>query len=338
MIIHKGERFIPAEYRDEVELENVVYANLANMFGDKAIKVPFKTKLRTDDDVETIPDAIVLDFKKNKWYIVEVELVAHSTYGHILPQVTKQKIAVSTLRGKERLIEAVFAKILRSPRIRQQLREQGIEEIEIKDKLEQLIKRNDPIFAIPIDQINNDQLTWKNDQKYKVDFWQIKKYLPIDYEIRPLYLFPEKTKPSFVFTSESKAKRLKTITHRNGPLFDLISAGVLFPAEVLFMPRKTKKAKTRNDHCELTADGGIELEGTDYGEVTADGWIKLEGHKLSPTLAAEWWDAIEGVRGKAVDGWERWVDYEGRTLQTLGDECLGKACKVKRAKSPSPSK
>ena len=338
MIVHKGERFIPAEFRDEAELEYVVYENLADLFGDEAISVPFRTKLRTDDDVETIPDAIVLDFKNNKWYIVEVELAAHSTHDHVLPQVTKMIVAVSTRGGKERLIDAVFRKIEKSPEKRRQLREQGMEEFKIKDRLEHLVKKKDPIFTILIDAITMDLETWKSYQKYTVDVWRIKKYLPIDYEIKPLYFFTEKAKPSFAFTAESKAKRLETITHRNGPLFDLISAGVLFPAQVLFMPRKAKKGKTSNDHCKVGADGCVKLEGTDYGDVTADGWIEVEGYELSPTLAAEWWDAREGVKGKAVDGWTRWVDYGGRTLQTLRNELRGKARKAKRAKSPSPSK
>lgn len=338
MIIHKGERFIPAKFRDEAELENAIYKNLEDMFGDGAINVPLKTKLRTDDGVETIPDAIILDFNNNKWYIVEVELAAHSTYGHLLPQVAKQKVAVSTRGGRTRLIDAVFAKIAKSPNKRQQLREQGMEDIEMKDKLERLIRNNDPIFIIPIDYVTRDLTTWKNDQKHEVEFWQIRKYLPIDYETRPLYIFPEKAKPSFAFTAESKAKRLKTIARRNGPLYDLISARVLFPREVLFLPRRSKKVKTSNDHCEVGADGCVELEGTDYGDVTADGWIEVDGCKLSPTLAAEWWDAREGVKGKAVDGWTRWVDYEGRTLQTLRNELPRKKGKVIRAKSPSPSK
>lgn len=319
-IVHKGERFVPAYFKDEAELEAVVYENLADMFGDEAIAVPFKTKLLTDDDVGTIPDAIVLDFKNNKWYIVEVELASHSTYGHILPQVTKQKVAVSTYEGKIRLIEAVFARIEQSQYKRKRLREQGIEEIEIKHRLERLIKNSKPIFIVPIDHVTKDLNTWRDDQKYIVEFWRVSKYLPIDYGIRPLYVFSVKGDPSFAFTAESKAKRFKTITHRNGPLSDLISAGLLFPAEVLLMPRKSKKVKTSNDHCKVGADGCVELDGTDYGVVTADGWIEVEGCKLSPTLAAEWWDAREGVKGKAVDGWTRWVDCGGNALQTLRNE------------------
>lgn len=322
MIIHKGERFIPAKFRDEAELEHVVYANLADLFGDEAISVPFKTKLLTDDDVQTIPDAIVLDFKNNKWYIVEVELAAHSTYGHILPQVAKLKVAVSTPGGRTRLIDAVFAKIEGSQYKRQQLREQGIEEIEIKHRLERLIKSNKPVFIVPIDHVTKDLTTWKDDQKYRVEFWRISKYLPIDYEIRPLYFFPVKGNPSFAFTAESKAKRSKAVTERNGPLFDLVSAEAIIPQEALDLPRKEKRGETQGD----------------FGEVTADGWIEVEGYKLSPTLAAMYWDAKGGAVGKVVDGWTSWVNGDGKTLQTLRNELPRKKGKVRRAKSPSPSK
>ena len=322
MIIHKGERFIPAKYRDEAELENVVYENLANMFGDEAIKVPFKTKLRTDDGFETLPDAIILDFKNNKWFIVEVELAAHPSYRHILPQVTKQKNAVSTPEGKERFIDAVFTKIEESPGIRKQILKQGIEEIKIKDKLEQLIKKNQPILAIPIDKVTKDLRTWKSDQKYVIDFWQIMKYLPIDHEIEPLYVFPERTKPSFAYAPGSKAKRLETITRRNGPLSDLVSAGALGEDEVIFLPCKTRKGEPDDD----------------YGEVTKDGWILVFGYRLSPTFAAKYYNDQRGAKGKAVDGWTSWVNHERKTLQMLRSELPRKKGKVKRAKLRSPSK
>jgi hypothetical protein len=307
MIIHKGERFIPAEYRDEVELEHVVYANLANMFGDEAINVPLKTKLRTDDDVETIPDAIILDFMNDQWYIVEVELAAHSTHDHVLPQVTKMIIAVSTPGGKERLIDAVFRKIEKNPGKRRQLREQGMEEFKIKDRLEQLVKEKDPIFAIPIDEIPRDLETWERYQKYIVNVWQIKKYLPIDQEIEPLYVFPERTTPSLTLPPR-RLKHPHEFLGKKGVLFDLISAGGLVETQVLFLRYKTGKGKTHED----------------VGEVTKYGWILVDGHRLSPTLAAKYCYAQQGVRGKAVDGWREWVDGEEETLEKLRDEFLRK--------------
>ena len=52
-----------------------------------------KALIKTSDGGGTIPDGFVIDLASRKWYLVEAELIQHSVWSHIAPQVTKQMIA-----------------------------------------------------------------------------------------------------------------------------------------------------------------------------------------------------------------------------------------------------
>jgi hypothetical protein len=191
MIIHKNRMFVRALFKNEKELEELVFENLSRMFGRDAIRIPLRIVLETEDRSKTTPDAIILDLIKNKWYIVEVELASHSTHGHVLPQLERQMIAVSTRDRKRSLIETVFSKIKREKWVREQLKEKGVKEIDIKHKIEQLIEKQAPIFVVPIDEVTRDLKTWAGNQKYEVRFWVIKPYLCIDEADELIFVFPD---------------------------------------------------------------------------------------------------------------------------------------------------
>lgn len=185
--------FVRTQFDNEKELEEVVFDNLSRMFGRDAIKIPLRIVLQTEDKSKTTPDAIILNLKKKKWFIVEVELESHSTHGHVLPQLERQMIAVSTRDGKKKLIKTVSSKIRRDKWVREELKHKGVKEIDIKHKIEQLIEKQAPIFVVPIDGISKDLRTWARIQKHEVQFWEIKCYVCVD-EDGPdplIYVFPD---------------------------------------------------------------------------------------------------------------------------------------------------
>lgn len=199
MMIHKGRMFVRMQFDNEKELEEVVFDSLYRMFGDRAIKVPLRIVLQTEDKSKTIPDAIILDLIENKWYIVEVELESHSTHGHVLPQLERQMLAVSTRAGKKRLIETVFSKIIRDKRARKELNDEGVKPTGIKHKIEQLIETRAPIFVVPIDGITTDLRTWARNQRHEVQFWEIKHYVCVDEPDRPIFVFPDEFDFEYVY-------------------------------------------------------------------------------------------------------------------------------------------
>ncbi len=67
--------------------------NYVLLFGNYSIYLSQK-KIKTSEGFASIPDAVVLNFKERVWYIVEVELANHGVWSHIVPQVTKQIVAI----------------------------------------------------------------------------------------------------------------------------------------------------------------------------------------------------------------------------------------------------
>ena len=62
------------------------------MFGPNSFYLP-KAKIKTADGGGTIPDGFAIDIAQRKWFLVEAELMHHSVWNHIAPQITKQILA-----------------------------------------------------------------------------------------------------------------------------------------------------------------------------------------------------------------------------------------------------
>jgi hypothetical protein len=191
MIIHKDRMFVYTQFEDEKELEEIVTDNLSRMFGDDAIKIPLKIVLETEDKRKTTPDLVVVDLRKEKWYIIEVELASHSKYGHVLPQIERQMIAVSKPNGKRRLIETVFSEIRKDKMVGEKLKGKRVKDFDVKHEIEQLIMKQAPIFVVPIDGITEDLRTWAENQKYEVQLWEIKLYACTDEFDDFIIVFPD---------------------------------------------------------------------------------------------------------------------------------------------------
>lgn len=101
-----GVRYQREEFVLENTFEKKVLSQYKHIFGQKAILFD-KHKLKSTSGIGTIPDAFVLCPDKKKWYVIEVELASHSVYNHIVPQITKFKVA---LNGSRRKIVTFFDK------------------------------------------------------------------------------------------------------------------------------------------------------------------------------------------------------------------------------------
>src|SRR5699024_10271159 len=92
MLIFNDRKFIKSPFDNEAELEQVIVDNYEHIFSPSSIYLP-KKKIKTADRLGTIPDGFAIDLSTQKWYIVEAELLHHSVWNHIAPQVSKQVIA-----------------------------------------------------------------------------------------------------------------------------------------------------------------------------------------------------------------------------------------------------
>ena len=104
MLVFKNTKFIKSPFDSEAELEQVILSNYEYLFGPTSFYLP-KTKIKTADGVGTIPDGFAIDIDEKKWYLVEAELMHHSVWNHIAPQVTKQILASQQTSTKRVLID-----------------------------------------------------------------------------------------------------------------------------------------------------------------------------------------------------------------------------------------
>ena len=76
--------------KDEIEdFHSMVKNQYQNIFGKDSLYFDIRKKLTSKSKIGSIPDAYIIDFTKDLWYVVEEELSSHSLYDHIVSQITR---------------------------------------------------------------------------------------------------------------------------------------------------------------------------------------------------------------------------------------------------------
>ena len=176
MLITKVGIFEKSEFDNEEELEKVIVDNHKLIFGEYSIYLP-QEMITTSSGYGTVPDAIVLNFEKDgAWYIVEVELANHSIWVHIVPQITKQLVALENPETKKKLVEIFFGKVKESDDLKNKFKDQGVDEVDIRKVLEDILAKP-PIVVVPIDKISADLKRSVKKIKNEVILLEIEKYI-----------------------------------------------------------------------------------------------------------------------------------------------------------------
>jgi len=92
------------EYKKEQELEDMVIEHSSEIFGKNSHFFK-KRKITTKAGKGTITDGFVIDFTKRKLYVIEVELIKHDLYGHILPQISTFSMALENEASINNLVK-----------------------------------------------------------------------------------------------------------------------------------------------------------------------------------------------------------------------------------------
>ena len=111
VIYQNGIRYVEKQYNTESDFERLVVENSKTFFGEDTIFVDVKKKIDNDSLGGVIPDGFLIDFsdKNNpEFYLVEVELVKHSFFNHIFPQITKFFAFFKNPASQGKLIEKLY--------------------------------------------------------------------------------------------------------------------------------------------------------------------------------------------------------------------------------------
>lgn len=203
-LIYQDKVFMPYEYSDEAEFEEIILQHAADIFGPKSVLLNIKKKIG-EDNIVTIPDGYALDFsfeKDPRLYIVEIELAAHDPYKHIGQQLLRFAISykLSGRNIKSFLLENIIKDKRKKETVELGLKKAGYRNIDAF--LESLIFEK-PVAAIVIVDENTDdlgnvlnQLTMKTDtiefQTFVFKNKRIYRFTPFQQEIR---LLTEAKKP-----------------------------------------------------------------------------------------------------------------------------------------------
>ena len=135
-----GETFEQVIYTKEDAFEQLVAKNAETIFGNKAIYINAKRKLRSSLG-EMIPDGFLIDLSDSddpQFYLVEVELQSHGFLDHILKQITKFIASCKDSEHRDKLIETLLSLPV------------------VKEKIENLTGSRE-IYKFLKDTINNNQ-------------------------------------------------------------------------------------------------------------------------------------------------------------------------------------
>lgn len=309
MLIFKDTKFIKSPFDSEAELEQVIVDNYEYLFGPTSFYLP-KAKIKTADGVGTIPDGFAIDIGQKKWYLVEAELMHHSVWNHIAPQVTKQLLASQQAITKRTLVDLAVAQYKADPYTKEKFDDLNIAEINVRQVVGDILE-TDPIIGVPIDGVTNDLRDWARTLKYKVKLWVVSKFVELNKPTNIVFEFPEEFKPELDTEEESQPQKPNTeIAQYDVELIDLINAGLINVADKLIMAYKPRNGQQKKYEAKILEDGSLEV--------------------LGQTFSAPSYAALAGIQDagsdrKTVNGWTSWKTSGGQTLADLRDKLLNTA-------------
>lgn len=311
MLIHKDTKLIKSPFDSERELEQVIIDNYEYLFGPTSFYLP-KSKIKTADGVGTIPDGFAIDIGQKKWYLVEAELIHHSVWNHIAPQVTKQLLASQQPITKRTLIDLAVSQYKADLYTKEKFDDLNIAEINVRQVVGDILE-TDPIIGVPIDGISNDLRDWARTLKYKVKLWVVNKFVELNNPTNIVFEFPEEFKPELDTEEESQPHNINVeIAQYDVELMDLINAGLINVSDILNMTYKPRNGQQKKYEAKILRDGSLEI--------------------LGQTFSAPSYAALAGIQDagsdrKTVNGWTSWKTSNGQTLADLREKLLNTAAK-----------
>jgi len=146
IVVKDGVRYLPHQYRNEDELENLVKEHTKFIFGNNSLFFE-KSKIKSRASIGSIPDGFVLLPLEQKWYVIEFELSEHPLYDHIVPQISKFFSAIKNSTTRRKLIDTFDEEIECKPSLNYKYKIAGIKKERYK-LLTDVINGNPEIVII----------------------------------------------------------------------------------------------------------------------------------------------------------------------------------------------
>jgi len=306
MLILNDRKFIKSPFDNEAELEQVIIDNYEHIFGPSSIYLP-KKKIKTGDGAGTIPDGFAIDLASKKWYLVEAELLHHTVWNHIAPQVSKQVIASLQPYSKKVIQDLAVETYSNDETAKEKFQELGIKELNVRKVIQDILEK-EPVIGVPIDDISSDLKEWARTLKYNVKLWVISKFVEFKNSSNVVYEFPEEFKPEIDTEKEDGVDETdQEITRYDVSISDLIEKGFISVNQQLIMDYNPRNGEQKRYSALVHDDGSLEVLGQKFS---------------SPSYAALAGIQDAGSDRQTVNGWTSWKTEEGKWIADLREEYL----------------
>ena len=306
MLIFKDTKFIKSPFDNEAELETVIIQNYEYLFGPNSFYLP-KAKIKTADGGGTIPDGFAIDIEQRKWFLVEAELMHHSVWNHIAPQITKQILASQQAFTRRTIVDLAVEQYKNDQSTKEKFDELNIAEINVRQVLGDILE-TDPIIGVPIDGVTNDLKDWARTLKYKVKLWVVTKFVEFNNPQNIVFEFPEEFKPELDTEQEAEEQNEnREINRYDVEIIDLIASELLQVGDKLIMPYRPRNGQPKRYEATILEDGSLSLLDQVFG---------------SPSYAALAGIIDSGSTRQTVNGWTSWKTEDGKLLAELREQFL----------------
>lgn len=294
ILLKDGVRYLPYKYKNEGELEKIVFEHYKDIFGENTVLFPKQT-IRSASGIGTIPDAFALSINQKKWFIIEVELSEHPVYQHIVTQITKFHNAIKSSSTQTSIVKAFYDTVTNDPLKNALFQINGITEIykfisetiESKPEIVILIDKkvselNDICTVLPF---NSRIIVFRTFFREAIE--ELGDHIHL-FES----LVTEKAErfhptPSPPNSYSKPVWRVKII--------DLINAELINPGDKIYRYYKGEKYEA---------------------EISSDGKIRLQDGTIVSSLSK----AANYISGKSEDGWIIWKYRDKNGKEWLMDE------------------
>jgi len=134
--------------KDETDdFHSMVKEHYKKIFGEDSLYFDVRKKLKSKSKIGSIPDAYIINFKRDEWYVVEEELSYHPVYNHIVNQLTRFLNGIKNMKSRSQLLEALYREIDKDEVLRNIAKKQ-INSHDIHHALTKLISKQPSIIVI----------------------------------------------------------------------------------------------------------------------------------------------------------------------------------------------
>lgn len=195
-----------AKFALEQELQDWVFSNINNFFGDCILLPGFR--ITTPSGKHGIPDGFIFNFSRRAWWIVECEMLSHGVWPHIAEQLTRFVVAGKSDQTLRRVRDKIFEEIIVRKEEVQVSEALGTEPTRLLQKLELFVESVPPSIAVFIDDTNQDLIDFCDAMDVPTEIFRIKKFIVNG---TAEYYSPDKSAPIVVTEPEESGRTGSTI-------------------------------------------------------------------------------------------------------------------------------